>query len=257
MKKYLLLILIPLAGFLLSSCDSTSNTTSPPTITTGSIFIQSTPTGASIALNGSSTSKVTPDSLTDLNEDTYNVTLSKTGYKDTTFSATVNAGFQTVKSITLTSDLTYSTYMDTIWETSHGTTADQPSGIDLSSGMAISSTKADIDIYYYSTSDYSTIEIRSGDLSGNTTRKTAFFVPQTGTNLFDGVSSPLAVPNWDNKMGDRESNYVFLFDTDSHYSKLKIVGYGGATQQDPGPAYVIVQWIYNKKANDQRFPTQP
>ena len=194
--------------------------------------------------------KVTPDSVTNLDEGSYNVTLSLTNYKDTTFSASVTAGFQTVKSITLTSDLTTKTYTDTIWETT-GTGANQPSGLDLSAGIAKSSSNSDIDIYYYSVADYSVIEIRS-----STSRSTSFKVG-TSTDLFDGVSSPLAVPSWDNKMGDRESNYVFLFDADSHYSKLKIVSFGGATQSDPGPAYLVVQWIYNEKANDQRFPTQP
>ena len=246
MRKYLILFIIPLAGIILSSCDSTSNTTSPPTITKGSIFIQSTPTGASIALNGSSTSKVTPDSLTDLNEDTYNVTLSKTGYYDTTFSATVTAGFQTVKSITLTSNLNTSTFMDTIWETT-GTTAAQPSGLDLSTGVAKSSNNSDIDIFYYS--DASVFEIRS-----SSSRSTSFKVGSSD-NLFDGVSSPLATNSWGTTMGDRETRYVFLFDADSHYSKIKIISYGGGTPQLP--AYLIVQWIYNEKANDVRFPTQP
>ena len=66
MKKYILLILIPLAGLLLSSCDSTSNSTNPPAVTKGSIFVQSTPTGAAIAVGGTSTGKVTPDSVTKL-----------------------------------------------------------------------------------------------------------------------------------------------------------------------------------------------
>ena len=105
MKKYILLILIPLAGLLLSSCDSTSNSTNPPSITKGSIFVQSTPPGAAIAVGGSASGKVTPDSVTNLDEGTYNVTLSLTNYKDTTFSASVTAGFQTVKSVTLTSDI--------------------------------------------------------------------------------------------------------------------------------------------------------
>ena len=142
--------------------------------------------------------------------------------------------------------MTTQTYTDTIWETT-GTGANQPSGLDLSAGVAKSSSNADIDIYYYSSS--STFEIRS-----STSRSTSFKVG-TSLNLFDGVSSSLATNAWDTKMGDRETNYVFLFDADSHYSKLLIKSYGGGT---PGnPAYVIVQWIYNSKANDVRFPTQP
>ena len=248
MKKYLLLLIVPLAIIILSSCNST-DTTNPPTITKGSIFVQSSPAGASIAVGGSATGKVTPDSVTDLDEGTYNVTLSLSNYKDTTFSVSVTAGTQTpVPLIQLTSDLTTSTYMDTIWETT-GTGADQPSGLDLSAGVAKSSSNSDIDIYYYSTSDGFVFEIRS-----STSRSTSFLIGSS-TNLFDGVPSPLATNSWATKMSDRETNYVFLFDADSHYSKLKITSYGGGTVDSP--AYVIVQWIYNNKANDVRFPTQP
>ncbi len=68
-------------------------TTNPPSVTKGSIFVQSTPPGAAIAIGGNPSGKVTPDSVTSLDEATYNVTLSLTNYKDTTFSATVTAGF--------------------------------------------------------------------------------------------------------------------------------------------------------------------
>ena len=248
MKKYLILILIPLAGIILSSCNST-DTTNPPSVTKGSIFVQSTPLGASIAVGGSSTGKVTPDSVTNLDEGSYNVTLSLTNYKDTTFSASVTAGFQTVVPIVqLTSDLTTSTFMDTIWETT-GTGADQPSGLDLSAGVAKSSSNSDVDIYYYSNSGGTVFEIRS-----SSSRSTSFLVGSS-TNLFDGTPSPLATNSWGTTMGDRETNYVFLFDADSHYSNLIIKSYGGGTTGSP--AYLIVQWIYNSKANDVRFPTQP
>ena len=55
MKKYLILLIIPIAGFILSSCDSTSDPTNPPSVTKGSIFVQSTPAGATIAVGGTST----------------------------------------------------------------------------------------------------------------------------------------------------------------------------------------------------------
>ena len=47
------------------------------------------------------------------------------------------------------------------------------------------------------------------------------------------------------------SNYVFLYDHDGHYSKLKIVNSGGGV---PGePAWVEVQWYYNNTLLDNRF----
>ncbi len=242
MKKFLILPLIALAAFVLSSCDSTTD--NPPAAGTGSIFVQSTPAGAQIFVDGSNTNKVTPDSVVNLSEGTYNVQLQLTNYRDTSFAATVTANFQTVKSVTLTSDLSTKTYTDTIWETT-GTGANQPSGLDLSAGVAKSSSNADIDLYYFSSTN--TFEIRS-----STTRSTSFKVGGS-SNLSDGVPSPLATNAWDTKMSDRETNYVFLFDADLHYSKLKIISFGGGT---PGsPAYLVVQYIYNEKVNDIRFPT--
>ena len=52
-------------------------------------------------------------------------------------------------------------------------------------------------------------------------------------------------------MDDRETNYVFLYDHDGHYSKIKIVNYGGGNPGDP--AWVEVQWLYNKTLGDVRF----
>ncbi|MDZ7626414.1 MAG: hypothetical protein U5J96_18460 [Ignavibacteriaceae bacterium] len=52
-------------------------------------------------------------------------------------------------------------------------------------------------------------------------------------------------------MDDREPNYVFLYDHDGHYSKIKIVSWGGGV---PGePAWVEVQWYYNEVQLDKRF----
>ncbi|HSL87671.1 MAG TPA: hypothetical protein VK870_00025, partial [Ignavibacteriaceae bacterium] len=72
------------------------------------------------------------------------------------------------------------------------------------------------------------------------------------TNLFDGQDSPLRNSGtWTNNIHDRESNYVFLYDHDGHYSKLKIVNFGGGV---PGePAWVEVQWYFNTVLLDNRF----
>jgi hypothetical protein len=53
-------------------------------------------------------------------------------------------------------------------------------------------------------------------------------------------------------LDDRESNYVFLYDQDGHYSKIKIVSFGG-TGTLGDPAWVKVQWYYNNTALDNRF----
>jgi hypothetical protein len=247
MKKYLLLPIVLFLGVILSSCDST--TTEPTASTKGSIYLTSGPTNAQIWLNGTNQNKVTPDSLTNLDAGTFQITLKLDGYKDTTFSITVTAGVKTPKNVVLTSNLLTETFGPVrLWETT-GTTAAQPSGLQLSSGNAygISSTdKGKVDIYYSSDG----FLVRSADYSPSLTRVTYFKVG-SGSTLTDGVDSPTQTNSWNKSMSDRETNYVFLFDNDGHYSKIIITNYGGGT---PGnPAYVEVEWIYNKTAGDTRF----
>jgi hypothetical protein len=248
--RYLLIVLF--AGFFLASCDDDDPITPGPDAK-GNLFVSSVPNGAQIWLDGVNTDKVTPDTIKDLNPAVYNVTLRLQDYQDTTFSVSVAANETAVVSdVELTSDIFLAAYGPVrIWETV-GTTADQPSGLDLSSGMAygIGATNPDrvnVDIYYTSTG----FVIQSADLSPNMTRVTWFRVG-TSDDLNDGNDSPnIVTPTWTNSMSDREENYVFLYDDDNHYSKLKIVNFGGGT---PGnPAWVEVQWFYNNTTGDNRF----
>ena len=54
----------------------------------GSIFLSSEPPNAKIYLNNSATEKYTPDSLYNLKQGYYKITLKRAGYRDTSF--TVN-----------------------------------------------------------------------------------------------------------------------------------------------------------------------
>lgn len=249
MKKILFFPLIIFMSLIFVSCEDT--TTEPtPTPTTGNLAVGSTPAGAQIWVDGSNTGKLTPDTVKNLSAGSHSLTLKLDGYRDTVqTNITITAGQTTSRNITLVrAAKTFGPVR--LWETT-GTTAAQPSGLDLSSGMAygIGSTSPDrdkVDIYYSS----SGFVIRSANAATGLTRITSFFVG-SGTNLDDGVDAPLATSSWASQMGDRETNYVFLFDNDSHYSKLKIVNFGGGT---PGnPAWVEVQYIYNEQANSRVF----
>ena len=152
--------------------------------------------------------------------------------------------------IALTSDIYTTLYGPVkIYETA-GTTPNEPSGLDLSSGMAygVSSGQSDLVDIYYSSNGYL---VQSADLYPGLIRVTKFYVGSSD-NLFDGVDSPdKNSGSWTNNMGDREANYVFLYDHDGHYSKIKIVNWGGGV---PGePAWVEVQWHYNETQLDTRF----
>jgi hypothetical protein len=247
MKKLLLIPLALLLGLFIASCED-SSTDPDTTPTTGNLFVQSTPVGAQIWVDGTNTGKVTPDSVKNLSAGTHSLTLKLDGYKDTVqTNVTITAGFTTSKLITLTrASLSFGPVR--LWETT-GTTAAQPSGLDLSTGLAygISSVDKDkVDIFYSSTG----FVVRSANGSSGMTRITSFLVG-SGTNLNDGVDSPAATAAWLTQIGDREANYVFLYDNDLHYSKMKITSWGGGT---PGnPAWVEVQLIYNEQANSKIF----
>ncbi len=64
-------------------------------VPTGNIYVNSTPAGASIFLNGTNTGKMTPDTLKNVAVGNTTIKLSLTDYADSTFSASVGAGLTT------------------------------------------------------------------------------------------------------------------------------------------------------------------
>ena len=254
MKKLILLLIIPFAGMLITSCDTTDDPVTPAA--KGNLFITSNPAGAEIWLGGTNTSQTTPDTIKNLDEGVYTVTLKLTDYNDTTFSISVTSGqTSVVTNIALVSNIVTTLFGPVrIYETA-GTTAQQPSGLDLSSGMAwgVSSDSSGLVDIYYSTAGTGGqgFLVQSADLNPLLIRETDFFVGSSD-NIFDEVDSPdKNVGTWTNNIDDRETNYVFLYDHDGHYSKLKIVNSGGGV---PGePAWVEVLWYYNNTVLDNRF----
>jgi hypothetical protein len=251
MKNLFLMVLVTIAALAIVSCDSTTDPITPTVDPKGNLFVSSVPAGAQIWINGSNTTKVTPDTVKDIVPGVKTVTLKLQDYSDTTFSVSVSDNQTSVVSnVQLVSNIFLQPFGPVrIWETV-GTTAAQPSGLDLSTGMAygISSVDKDkVDIYYSSNG----FLVQSADLGSGMTRVTKFKVG-TSTNLSDGTDSPLnTAGNWTSNMGDRETNYVFLYDNDGNYTKVKISSFGGGT---PGnPAWVELTWLYNKTATDNRF----
>jgi len=249
MKKLILFLIIPVPFLILTSCDTSDDPITPDQ--EGNIFVSSNPAGAQIWLDGSNTFKTTADTIKNINEGVHSITLKLQDYRDTTFSISVIAEQTSVVSnVTLISNIITTLFGPVkIYETT-GTSANQPSGLDLSTGLAYGVSSAQnglVDIYYSSAG----FLVQSADLYPNLIRETDFFV-SSATNLFDELDSPLRnTGTWTDNIGDRENNYVFLYDHDGNYSKLKIVNWGGGVIGEP--AWVEVQWYYNSTLLDNRF----
>jgi hypothetical protein len=249
-RNYFIIPLLLIMGLFLASCTSNSN--NPVTANpVGNIYVTSTPTGAQILLDGTNTGKTTNDTLKNVSVGNHTIALVLANYTDTTTVNTVSvsdgATITVTRTLAINKDITaYGPVR--VWESADPLATD-PSGLVLKSGQAVSigaATFGPVDIYY--NSNGFVVEQAFGHNS--TGRKTSFFVG-TSSNLNDSVSSPAALSTWVTKINDTETNYFFLFDADSHYSKMKITSMGGGT---PGnPAWIEVQWLYNNKANDQRF----
>lgn len=252
MKKLLILIIAAATMLVITSCDSSDDPITPTP--TGSIYLSSIPAGAEIWLDGSNTTKVTPDTIHNVSQGVHTITLSLEDYNDSTFSISVTGGeLSIVTNVMLVSNISTSLYGPVrIYET-FNTGALQPSGLDLSSGNAwgISSDSSGVvDIYFFSNQAGTLYLVQSAHLAG-LIRETDFKVGAS-TNLFDEVDSPLRDNTWVTSIDEAENNYVFLYDHDGHYSKLKIVNRGGGTGQG-NPAWVDVQWYYNNTVQDPRF----
>jgi len=212
------------------------------------VTVSSNPVGAEIWINGSNSGFVTPKTFTNMPHGIYTVTLKKENFEDYTQVVTVAGTLVTLDVVLAPLYSTYSTIR--LWETV-GTTSTQPSGLDLSTGSALSisttaGVNANVDIYYSSAG----FIVRSANGENGMTRETYFKVA-AGSDLNDGVDSPVKDANWDTQILDTETDYVFLYDADGNYSKFKIVARGGGFVGEP--AWVDVSWIYNKAANNTNF----
>ncbi len=218
----------------------------------GSLVIDSEPIGATIWLDGVNTGEVTPNNFS-VQDDNYTITLQFTNYSDTTFITQVSNGGTTTETINLRPTF-ITMHIAKIWE-SFGTTVVQPSGLDLSTGSPYGTSDADnrdkIDIYYFSNSAGTSFLVQSSHLDNNMTRET-FFKIMAETNLEDGINSTVKSVDWAFSVNESEDKYMFLFDADNHYTKLRITNRGGLGTSDD-PAWVEVQYYYNENENDINF----
>ncbi|MCW8849461.1 MAG: PEGA domain-containing protein [Melioribacteraceae bacterium] len=218
----------------------------------GTLALTSEPAGATIWLDGENTGEVTPKNFS-VESGNHTVTLQFTDYSDTTFITQVTGTGTVTENIFMRPNF-ITMHKAKIWE-SYGTSAAQPSGLDLSSGLPYGTSDVDnrgkIDIYYFSNSAGTSFLVQSSHLNANMSRET-FFKVMAATNLNDRINSPVKSGDWAYSVNESENNYMFLFDADNHYSKLRITNRGGLGTSDD-PAWVEVQWYYNENENSVAF----
>ncbi|MFA6978484.1 MAG: hypothetical protein WC209_04085 [Ignavibacteriaceae bacterium] len=250
MKKLFLAASIIFSIVFFSCTDSTTDPTTP-TNDTGSVFVQSSPSGAQIWIEGTNSNKLTPDTVTNLSVGSKNVKLVFVGtsLRDTTVQTNITKNG--VASLNITAALDTALFGPVrIWETADNTSGHY-SGLMLSSGQPLSvagSNKQSTDIYYSSTG-YIVASANKNTTQG-LTRKTYFKVGASN-NLYDGLTSSLfqlTDSNWKDNIPVTETNYAFLYDNDGYYSKARITGQGTAPY-----AWVEITWVYNKVKGDKRF----
>lgn len=244
MKKLILMVLPVFLALLLISCEDSGTDPIDPGTQKGSILVTSAPVGAAIWIDNAATGKVTPDSVTGLSTGAHNVTLKLTGYRDTTVSVTVTANILTPKHVNLTQnppDLQSYTGIKLYERQSNSF-----SGLDLSTGTRGNSTGTETDIYYEGSGILRSQHMRP---SAPTNPNETYFNNTSNSNLEDGNDSPIYASGWATETSS-STNYSFLFDMDSHYSKIKITGSG---QDGPFDNWITVSYKFNKTANDVRF----
>ena len=252
MKRFLLILsMLILSTVLFVSCSDDDTVVDPPAY--GTLSVISVPDGARIYIDGEDSGFLTDYTFTQMETGVHDVRLELEGYVDTTMTVTVDENLTSTVTAQLVPVFNTTEYgPKRIYETL-GTSTDQPSGIDLSSGNAFGISgddKDSVDIYFSTELGYL---VSSAAEHPNMTRAT-FFYEGDSQDLYNGEDSPIVnTPvNWEDNMPEDAANYYFLFDQDGHYSKIKIVGSGGG--QGPGdPRWLEVEWIYNESMGDERF----
>jgi hypothetical protein len=236
MKKTILILVAFTLGIIVTSCSDSIN--NPADTQTGEIALFTLPAGATISIDGI-IKGVTPDTITTA-VGLQHINFSLANYKDTTVGIAVSADNMELLTVNMI-PIRKKYGLVKIWETGNNSTADEPSGIDLSAGTAVSISGADSlasDMYYTG----SNFTIRSAGYLGANYRVT-HFKAGSATNIDDGLDSPSYDGTWDLSMPDDVGNYYFLYDNDGNYTKFKVVNAGGEGTWDH-PKWVEVEWIY-------------
>lgn len=249
--RFLMMLAAFVATVVFTGCEDTKDDVVTPTTTQG-VVITSTPAGAEIVYNAKVLG-VTPLKIDTLKAGTsYAFTLKLANCSDNSFTYTAVASKIDTVTKPMLGILVNMTTVVKVWESSDTSSA-HPSGIALRLGKALSyatANKDSLDMYYFSKrSAPVAYELRS--LPTSFSSRTAYF--KKGASLLtDGVDATAKDATWISAYSDQASEYYFVYDSDKHYSKIKITSRGGLGTTG-NEAWVEVQWIYNKAVDNIYF----
>ncbi len=213
----------------------------------GVLQIKSEPEQAQIWIDGDNTKSTTPNSFS-LADARYSVTLKYDEYKDSTFAIKIVDAQDTIVKINLQPTF-ISKYSGILWDTTNAAN-NQPSGLQLSTGRLLSvkpgTGQSKLVDLFFAPDGFGGFIVRSASGVNGMTRLTRFKVSKS-TNINDGVNSPTEDATWRDNYLASNNNYVFLYDSEGHYSKLQI------TRRFENPARIEVKWIYNDRPFDPAF----
>jgi len=163
----------------------------------GNIYLNSNPQGAKIFIDGINTNKITPEQILGLLPKSYEITLSKAGYYDTTFTANIISGETIVRSVNLKPGAVFNLYLTSSPEGAQiflGTTNSGKVTPDTLKNITAGSVSITLKLNAYKDTTFTvTVE------SGNTTSKAVVLTPTpvlietfNDIKLYEKASSNLA-----------------------------------------------------------------
>ncbi len=211
----------------------------------GGVTISSEPKFASIFIDGLDKESSTPDEFS-LEEGEHKITLKLDEFFDTTEVVNIKNSVTTPIHIKLRSKNIVA-FEGVIWD-STSTDPNRPGGLDLSTGENVffkNKFGKNADLYYAAKNN---IIASPGKLSYD--NKNTLIKEGSGSNIKDRIDGPFEQDDtWSDSTYTNISNYLFLYDANGHYSKLKIVG----TITQGNLKGIKVKWLYNKKPYDNFF----
>ncbi|MCP5062567.1 MAG: hypothetical protein GY936_08900, partial [Ignavibacteriae bacterium] len=179
----------------------------------------------------------------------YLVTLRYDNYRDTTFQTEILNARDVELEVNL-KPFFITVYSGKVLYDTTNSANNEPSGLSLETGNLLSvdpsSSQSKLVDLFFAPSGFGGYEIKIPNGTNGMFRHTVFKVSKSN-DINDGENSPLEDPTWRSSFPADTDNYVFAYDSDGHFSKIKVV------RVLENPARVELEWIYNDNPFDTAF----